>query len=112
MEDNANLIRRYFNLSFEIGIGLHCGKVVVGTYDFGNNEQMTVMGLPVNVASRIQSATKEVNNDMLISSEAYKLLQDQNTHKNISLSLKGISEPVQIFLLGSPYHLEFDCLCK
>ena len=59
---NSTYAQPYFNLSYEIGIGIHQGEVVVGQYDFANKEQMTVMGLPVNIASRLQRETKELSN--------------------------------------------------
>ncbi len=101
---NATYAHPYFNLNFEIGVGLHKGNVIVREYDMEYNEHMTVMGLPVNIASRLQSETKELNNNMLISEEAYSLLsKPSDEHEQKTVHLKGVSEPVEVRLMGVPY---------
>ncbi|WCT11601.1 adenylate/guanylate cyclase domain-containing protein [Mucilaginibacter jinjuensis] len=101
---NATYAQPYFNLNFEIGVGLHKGNVIVGEYDMEFNEHTTVMGLPVNIASRLQSETKELNNNMLISEEAYSLLNNQSDeHQQKTVHLKGVTEPVDVRLMGIPY---------
>ena len=49
-------------MSFQIGVGTHYGKVVVGTV----RQRMTA-GDAVNFASRIESANKEYGTELLIS---------------------------------------------
>jgi adenylate cyclase len=101
---NATYAQPYFNLNFEIGLGLHKGDVIVGQYDLEFNEHMTVMGLPVNIASRLQSETKELNNNFLMSEAAYRLLDKPDcNHAQQTVHLKGISDPVDVRLLGIPY---------
>ena len=62
------------------------------------------MGYPVNVAARLQNATKELNNNFIISSEALeisgKLLAD---YPSSVVHLRGIAESVNVHLLGKPY---------
>lgn len=102
---NATYAQPYFNLNFEIGIGLHQGEVLVGKYDIDYNDHITVMGLPVNIASRLQSKTKDLNNDLLISEDAYQLLDMPKAKiESRHIKLKGISEPVQVRLMGQPYN--------
>lgn len=88
----------------EIGIGLHAGKVFVGEFGLDAPAQLSVMGLPVNIASRLQAKTKELNNDMLISEYAYSLLDSAEPmfHQK-TVSLQGISHSQQIRLAGKPY---------
>jgi adenylate cyclase len=102
---NATYAQPYFNLSFEIGIGLHQGKVLVGQYDLDYNNHMTVMGLPVNIAARLQAETKELNNDLLMSEDAYRLLDEVPCDtKSTVTKLRGISQPIQVRLMGQSYH--------
>ncbi|MDT3402088.1 adenylate/guanylate cyclase domain-containing protein [Mucilaginibacter terrae] len=102
---NATYAQPYFNLNFEIGIGLHQGNVLVGMYDIDYNDHLTIMGLPVNIASRLQSKTKDLNNDLLISEDAYRLLNMPGGDiESRHIKLKGISEPVQVRLMGQPYN--------
>jgi adenylate cyclase len=100
---NTTYAQPYFNLNFEIGIGLHHGTVLVGQYDMDYNNHMTVMGLPVNIAARLQAETKELNNDLLISEEAYRLLENPADTERRQVRLKGISQPLQVRLMGQPY---------
>ncbi len=102
---NTTYAQPYFNLNFEIGVGLHKGHVIVGEYDMEYNEHMTVMGLPVNIASRLQSETKELNNNLLISEEAYSLLdKPTDEHEQKTVQMKGVSGPVAVRLMGMPYN--------
>ncbi|WP_131450777.1 adenylate/guanylate cyclase domain-containing protein [Flavobacterium subsaxonicum] len=93
-----------FGLDIEIGIGLHKGNVAVSYSDLDDLGHLTVMGLPVNIAARLQAATKELNNNIIISDEAYRILEPTANDDAISIRLKGISAPVPVRLLGYPYH--------
>jgi adenylate cyclase len=89
----------------EIGVGLHAGKVFVGEFGLDNAPQLSVMGLPVNIAARLQAKTRELNNDFLISEYAYQLLAPKGDSANHStVDLRGISQRQQIRLAGKPYH--------
>jgi adenylate cyclase len=57
---NFNYLKKYFNHEFRVGIGLHVGKVIIGNIGIDVNNNLTVMGMPVNIASRIQTATKNL----------------------------------------------------
>ena len=57
--------------SFDIGIGLHYGAVVIGSIGWGAYKRRTVVGDAVNFASRIEAANKTVGSNFLISEDAY-----------------------------------------
>jgi adenylate cyclase len=89
----------------EIGVGLHAGKVFVGEFGLDGAPQLSVMGLPVNIASRLQAKTRELNNDFLISEYAYQLLASNGDSSSYStVDLRGVSQRQQIRLAGKPYH--------
>ena len=88
----------------EIGVGLHAGKVFVGSFGLDNAPQLSVMGLPVNIAARLQAKTKELNNDFLISEYAYQsLIPSGDNSSTRTVELKGISECQQVRLAGKSY---------
>ena len=55
-----------------IGIGVHCGPAVVGRMGYGESVHVTAIGDTVNVASRLQDATKEFHCQLVFSAEVAK----------------------------------------
>ena len=55
-----------------IGIGVHCGPAVVGRMGYGETIHVTAIGDTVNVASRLQDATKEFHCQLVFSDEVAK----------------------------------------
>ncbi|GGG02753.1 adenylate/guanylate cyclase domain-containing protein [Pontibacter amylolyticus] len=104
---NNTYMRPYFNHTFEVGIGVHVGKVVVGNVGIGLSHNLTVMGFPVNIAARLQAATKELNNSFVISAVAYRLLKNPPYSVGCNyLNLKGVSTPYEVRLIGKPYEIK------
>ena len=107
LEDLQILNETYFIPHFEerikAGIGIHTGKVVSGTVRVGTQDHSVVMGYPVNVASRLQNATKELNNEFIVSSDIYNLLIDPPALTSQSIFVKGVSHPLTVYLMGNPY---------
>jgi len=88
------------NQSIQIGIGVHCGTVILGT--IGSSERMdsTVLGLTVNLAKRLEELTKSLNVAILISDEVARQLPDGHLHTLRSLgeiSVKGSSSPLTVY---------------
>jgi adenylate cyclase len=103
-----NLNKRSFEKNLQqridVGIGVHVGKVATGNLHLGSKDHFVVMGYPVNVASRLQAATKELNNNFIVSSAAYKLLNAPlNESKAVRVNLKGVTAPCEVHLVGSAY---------
>lgn len=108
LEELEKMNRDYFSIYFctaiRVGIGIHEGLAVGGTIRLGNEDHLVVMGHPVNVAARLQNATKELNNNFIISSAVFDLLAETlPPHQTAVVHLKGISEPVEVHLLGAAY---------
>jgi class 3 adenylate cyclase len=54
----------------EFGIGIHCGKLVAGNIGTLARLEYTFIGDTVNIASRLESKTKELNTDIIVSAAA------------------------------------------
>ncbi len=66
--DHLNQIElRDLNVELRSGIGINFGKAFVGHLGHPTHKQFSVIGDPVNVASRIQNQTKHTNTKLLIS---------------------------------------------
>jgi len=57
---------------FDIGIGLHYGKAVVGNVGWSADKQRSVVGAAVNFASRVEAANKTAGTSFLMSEAAYQ----------------------------------------
>ena len=105
---NKSYISKYFEIEIEVGIGVHFGKVILGEKGIGETQILTAMGFPVNVAARLETATKELNNNFIISEEVYKLLNGEaNPAVQKQIKLKGISEPLCVRLIGEEYSFDY-----
>lgn len=102
---NTAYAEPFYGGPLEIGIGINTGKVFVGEFGLDGPPALSVMGLPVNVASRLQVKTKELNNDLLISEDTYRLLDTNNPiFEQQSVHLHGISQNQKVRLAGKPYN--------
>lgn len=100
---NNEYLEKYFFHQFQVGIGLHCGEVIVGNIGIGVNNNLTVMGLPVNIASRIQTLTKALNNNLIVSDSFHRLLLPPPASRQVETRLKGIKDVHLLHLCGKPY---------
>jgi class 3 adenylate cyclase len=87
------------------GLGLHYGEVVAGNIGSTDRLQYTVIGATVNVASRLESATKAQGTPTLISQAVVDQLdRDDPSCPALSphgeLSLRGASKAVTVWTLG------------
>lgn len=58
----------------EIGIGIATGTVMVGNIGSMDFKDFTLIGVPVNLAARLQETTKKLGNSLLISQNTYEEL--------------------------------------
>jgi class 3 adenylate cyclase len=62
--------------ALDIGIGLHCGDVVMGVSGGGNSLQCGVIGDPVNLAARMEGLTTRYGARLLVSEDVRSTLDD------------------------------------
>jgi adenylate cyclase len=84
--------------ALKIGMGLNTGSVIAG--NIGSDEKMeyTVIGDSVNLASRMESMTKEYGTDFLIPRVIQARLADKFIFKQCkSAKVKGKSQEIEVF---------------
>jgi predicted ATPase/class 3 adenylate cyclase/tRNA A-37 threonylcarbamoyl transferase component Bud32 len=86
----------------QVGVGIHCGVMMLGT--IGETERMdsTVISDAVNIASRLEGLTKETGVGIIVSQEVLDRLEDPSRYTPRALgssAVKGRTEPIGILAL-------------
>ena len=81
----------------KLRVGINSGPVFAGYV--GTRNEYTVIGDPVNLASRLQSLTKDLGHPLLISAETQRLLNGEfHTLTAVGeLEVRGKQHPVPVF---------------
>jgi adenylate cyclase len=83
-----------------IGIGVNHGEVIVGNIGHPQRMEFTVLGDGVNLAARLESATKQFHTDLLIGEQVEKLTRTYFVYRTVDLlTVKGKTRPVEVFAL-------------
>jgi adenylate cyclase len=89
-------------LNLSIGIGVNHGEVIYGNIGSHKRMELTVLGDGVNLAARLESATKQFHADILIGEQTEKLTREKFIFRTVDLlTVKGKTKPVEVFSLVS-----------
>jgi adenylate cyclase len=92
----------HFGDRCRIGVGVNSGLVLVGTIGGGGLTELGVIGDPVNVAARVQDATRELGEPLLLT-EVTRLLLDAEAPElepRGTFSIRGKAAPVAVYGLA------------
>lgn len=109
----SRMLTQHLNEPLRIGIGIHTGTVVVGrigrTADQTAPSRLTAIGDTVNVAARLESATKELACGIVVSARTLELAGlelDPATGEHSTITVRNISQPVEVVAIRNIDALE------
>ncbi|MEQ9364307.1 MAG: adenylate/guanylate cyclase domain-containing protein [Leptospirales bacterium] len=99
---NAEIGRLGFS-PLRIGIGMACGPVIRGNIGSESRRELTVMGDTVNVASRLEAATKDLEQPILMTRDGFldhcNRMRGVEVHNPAPVRLRGKRDPVNVLAL-------------
>jgi adenylate cyclase len=94
--------RRRGKPEFRIGVGINYGVVTVGNIGCEKKMNYTVIGDPVNLASRLEGATKMYHQPLLMSQAVRDRVKDEIRCRQVDkIAVKGKSEGVSVYTARS-----------
>lgn len=80
------------------GIGVHVGDVMYGNIGSSSRLDFTVIGPAVNMASRLETLTKQLGRTVLLSRDFAELVQPQFELERVGKhEVRGFSDPIELF---------------
>ena len=80
-------------------VGVNSGLVLVGTIGGGSRYELGIIGDPVNVAARVEQATRRTGDDVLVTEATRCLMERDGLEPRGTLELKGKDAPVAVYAL-------------
>jgi adenylate cyclase len=94
----AEVIEEAYGGGLRVGIGVNSGPVVSGTVGGGGRLEFTVIGDTVNTAARVEEATRETGDVILLTEATRRLLRADHGGfvERVAVPLKGKTERVPL----------------
>lgn len=95
----AVLVRERHGEGLRVGIGLNSGSVVAGTVGGGGRLEFAVIGDAVNTAARVERATRDTGDDLLVTEATRaRLRRDHGTFEpRPDVALRGKARPQRLW---------------
>jgi len=85
-----------------IGIGIHCGPTIVGEMGYGNAAAITAIGDAVNIASRLETLTRNFACELVVSEQTVlRAGLDLSAFPQHEIEIRGRREILAIRTLAS-----------
>ena len=86
--------------NIKVGIGINSGEALVGNMGSDQRFDYSVIGDPVNLAARLESASKTLGHTLIVGEATKKVIDDKFSFEFVdSITVKGKTEPVNVYTL-------------
>ncbi len=86
-------------VQIQIGVGINHGEVICGEMGHPQRMEFTVLGDAINLAARLESATKQFHCDLLVGQSVEELTRAEFIYRRVDLlRLKGKKKPVEVYI--------------
>ena len=97
---NMQLVAEGFTDEIKIGIGINTGDALVGNMGSEQRFDYSVIGDPVNLASRLESSSKTLGKTIVIGEDTRHTIETNFAFEYIdSITVKGKSEAVKVYTI-------------